>query len=297
VRNRTLSIIRRRDVVSALAVAFVLLLAAAARAEDTIPAPTGMVNDFAHVLSGPEKEGLETKLKQLKQARGVEIAVVTVETTHGETPFDYSMRMIRQWGVGDKDRGGVLFLVVTKDRQISVRVSTHAEGTITDSMAGEGRDAAAPFFKKGQWGAGLGAGVDKLIQRVEAAAQTDPLLQKPSPTPKPEGSSKDLAVGLMFVGIMVFAIVAGVILVVVLVMLVLSKLAASAGNRPRRSRFASGVSDDSRYDSSGTTYSSSYESSSSSSSSYDSSSSSSSDSGSSGFGGDSSSGGGADGGF
>jgi uncharacterized protein len=91
--------------------------------------------------------------------------------------------MIRQWGVGDKERGGVLFLVVTKDKKISVRVSTHGEGTVTDSQAGRARDAAAPYFKQGRWGAGLNAGVDVLVARVREAAKNDALLQSPPARP------------------------------------------------------------------------------------------------------------------
>jgi uncharacterized protein len=151
-------------------------------AANSFPAPLGQVNDFASVLTSEERRVLQEKLSQLKKETGFEIVVATVETTYGEEPFNYSMRMIREWGVGDKERGGVLFLVITKDRKISVRVSTHGEGTITDSQAGRARDAAAPYFKQKKWGEGLNAGVDVLIARVHAAATGDPLLQSPPAT-------------------------------------------------------------------------------------------------------------------
>jgi uncharacterized protein len=155
-------------------------------AANSFPAPLGQVNDFASVLTSEERRGLQDKLSQLKKETGFEIVLATVETTYGEEPFNYSMRMIREWGVGDKERGGVLFLVITKDKKISVRVSTHGEGTVTDSQAGRARDAAAPYFKQKKWGEGLNAGVDVLIARVRAAATNDPLLQSPPVTANTE---------------------------------------------------------------------------------------------------------------
>lgn len=274
----------------ALFIAPLFLSASPAAALDTIPSPTGMVNDFAHVLTGADRQALEAKLNRLKQSTGVEIAVATIETTHGEPPFDYSMRMIRQWQVGDQERGGVLFLVVTKDRQISVRTSSHAEGAVTDGMAGEARDAAAAFFKKGQWGAGLNAGVDQLIQRVEAAAASDPSLQHPGVKPKrsSEASPADLLLGLSIIGILMQVLMG----VTGLILYGLWRLLTRA--RGARSRWSSGPASDSAgtYGESDSSPASSYSSSSPSGSSYE-------DGGGGfgGFGGDSASGGGADGSF
>jgi uncharacterized protein len=178
-----------------------LLLVSAPRvmAADKFPAPLGQVNDFASVLTSEERIALQEKLGQLKKETGFEIVVATVETSYGEEPFNYSMRMIREWGVGDKERGGVLFLVITKDRKISVRVSTHGEGTVTDSQAGRARDAAAPYFKQKRWGEGLNAGVDVLIARVRAAATSDPLLQSPHATantePQPQIQIRNTSAG------------------------------------------------------------------------------------------------------
>ena len=273
----------------ALFIAPLLLSATTAAAVDPIPSPTGMVNDFAHVLTDAEKQALEAKLNRLKQSSGVEIAVATIETTHGEPPFDYSMRMIRQWQVGDKERGGVLFLVVTKDRQISVRTSSHAEGAVTDGMAGEARDAAATFFRKGQWGAGLNAGVDRLIQRVEAAAASDP---PPHPGVKPKQASKaspiDLVVGLSMIGLLMQALmgVAG------LIIYALWRLLAGARGAPARWSSWPASSSADTYGESDSSSASCYSGSSSSGGSDEGS-----GGGFGGFGGDSSAGGGADGSF
>jgi uncharacterized protein len=274
----------------------ILVLASSALAVDPIPEPQGMVSDFAGVLAVAEREALRDKVKRLKDETGFEIAVATVKTTSGEPPFDYSMRMIRQWGVGDKERGGALFLVMTEDRQISVRVSTHGEATITDSQAGQARDAAKPYFKKGQWAAGLNAGVDLLISRVREAAGNDPTLQNPEvkPNQKPSHTTAEILIGLaiFFIPIIIVFIVVGIFsLVIVQIVRQASKPKTFAPNW---------MDSSTNYDTS-TGYTSISDSSSDSSSSNDSSSSSwsSSDSSSSdsSFGGDSSSGGGADGGF
>lgn len=132
----------------------VLILEFHGLAVDRIPQPQGVVSDFARVLTAAEKQSLQDKILRLKQETGFEITVATVETSHGEPPFDYSLRMIRQWGVGDKERGGVLFVVYTRDRQISVRVSNHAEATIPNERAAQARDAASHTSAKGSGGRG-----------------------------------------------------------------------------------------------------------------------------------------------
>jgi uncharacterized protein len=264
-----------------------LLTASDASAVDPIPKAEGMVSDFARVLSETEKQALKDKVEQLKRETGFEIAVVTIETTGGEPPFDYSMRMIREWGVGDKERGGMLFLVITKDRQISVRVSTHGEGTVTDAQAGQARDAARPYFKQGQWGAGLNAGVDFLLARVREAARTDPALQHPA-TSRAEQPPRST---VSYIGWAVFFLL---IFGVVIFLIIRSMRRANPdGSSPERSRGGGSTTDaDAPISIFNSPASSSWSSS-------ESSDWSSSDSGASdsSFGGDSSSGGGVDGDF
>ncbi|MDQ3221772.1 MAG: TPM domain-containing protein, partial [Acidobacteriota bacterium] len=68
-----------------------------------LPPSSGFVNDFAGVFDTAVKQQLETRLKELKEKTGVEIAVAVVKTT-GERPiFDYSLAVARGWKIGSKE--------------------------------------------------------------------------------------------------------------------------------------------------------------------------------------------------
>ena len=60
-----------------------------------LPAPTGMVNDFAGVIDQAAKQQLETRLRQFKEKTGVELAAVVVRTTGDREIFDYSLAVAR----------------------------------------------------------------------------------------------------------------------------------------------------------------------------------------------------------
>ena len=71
--------------------AVVLLTAAAAAAQwsqstSPLPAPTGMVNDYAGVLDAGTKQQIEQKLRDFRDSTSpkVEIAVAIVKTTRSE---------------------------------------------------------------------------------------------------------------------------------------------------------------------------------------------------------------------
>ena len=71
-------------------------------------------------------------------------------------------------GIGAKGKdNGLLVLVAVKDRRVWVEVGYDLEQFVTDGYAGEvSRDDMAPYFARGEYGAGLQAGVTRLIGRI-----------------------------------------------------------------------------------------------------------------------------------
>src|SRR4051812_23077872 len=67
-----------------------------------IPAPSGYVNDFAHVLSPDAASRLDALAKQVRDKSGGEIAVVTLPDLRGRPVEEISLRILREWGVGAK---------------------------------------------------------------------------------------------------------------------------------------------------------------------------------------------------
>ncbi len=143
-----------------------LFAAHAAQAQNTpspLPSPTGYVNDYANVIDAATKSRIETILTNLDQRAQIEFSVVTVPTTGGQDIFDYSLAVMRGWGIGSAEKGGLLLLVAVNDRKYFTQVSRHLEGELTDSTVGEvGRRMRDPF-RAGNYSQGIMTAVQTLV--------------------------------------------------------------------------------------------------------------------------------------
>src|SRR5438270_11582505 len=142
----------------ALAVLFLgTSLAAAAQQPLTIPPPTGVVNDFAHVLDPATIERMTRVAEDVRNKSRGEIAVVTLSDIGQRAPADVALQIGRQWKVGkignpgDPTRNaGAVILLVPKETSKAGRghcfISTGrgTEGFITDADAGDVCREATP---------------------------------------------------------------------------------------------------------------------------------------------------------
>ena len=214
-----------------MAALLVSTLVRAADAQEAPPALTAPVNDFADVIDPDAEAQLEALIRSLQEASGDVVVVATIKTSE---PFgdlrDYAVRMFENQGRGIGERAkdnGLLVLLAVDDRRVWVEVGYELEAFITDGFAGEtSRQYMVPEFRRGDYGAGLLAGVSRIIGRI--AERRGVTLQGVSPQrserPRPATSG-------------------GPALVSLLVMFVLIKLLAGRlGRRGRRRRgWRSGV--------------------------------------------------------
>ena len=163
-----------------LAVVTLILLAGAAadaQVAQPTPLPGTYVHDFAGVIADEREAEIQAKARRLKDEHRTEIAVVTIDSLQGEESFAYSMRMARSWGIGspEGDVRGLLILVAVKDRKTAFRTSRHIEGELPDGVTGEISRAMNAYFKQGDFGGGLSAGVDKIIARLKEVGEPLPV--------------------------------------------------------------------------------------------------------------------------
>lgn len=151
---------------------FVFLAAAAqARAQELPPELTQPVNDFANVIDEPSRHPMDALIRSLQQASGDVVVVATVPTykPYGDIR-EYAVKMFENRGKGIGQRGkdnGVLVLLAVEDRQVWIEVGYDLEQFITDGFAGEtSRQSMAPEFRRGAYGAGLLAGVARIVARI-----------------------------------------------------------------------------------------------------------------------------------
>jgi len=145
----------------------VCLLAVNVQAQTTsspLPPPTGYVNDYANVIDPATKQQLETILGNLDKRASIEFSVVTVKTTGDKDIFDYSLAVMRGWGIGSKDKGGVLLMVATDDHKYFTQVSRHLEGDLPDGPVGEIQRRYLPgAFRQGHYSEGITAAVQAFV--------------------------------------------------------------------------------------------------------------------------------------
>jgi len=150
---------------------FVFVVAATARAQAPPPELTQPVNDFANVIDAQSRETIEAFIRSLQQASGDVVIVATVPTfkPYGDIR-EYAVKMFENGGRGIGQRGkdnGVLILLAVEDRQVWVEVGYDLEQFITDGFAGEtSRQYMAPEFRRGNFGAGVLAGVSRIVGRI-----------------------------------------------------------------------------------------------------------------------------------
>src|SRR6266568_2809830 len=115
-------------------------------AQFAIPAPTGVVNDFAHVLDPASAQQMTALIEDLRSKTHAEIAVVTLADIGDREPGDVALQIGRAWKVGAtgeagdraKNLGVVILLVPLKDHRpgtgaFFIATGRGAEGNITDA--------------------------------------------------------------------------------------------------------------------------------------------------------------------
>lgn len=145
---------------------FILLLqcffaACATAAPQIPPKPTASagiyVQDYAQVLSAEDKRRLLSIGQELDDKTTAQLAVVTVKTLDGQPIEDYALAIIREWGIGSKEKNnGALIVVAVQDRRSRIEVGYGLEGLLSDGLTGRIQDQAMiPYFRKGNYAAGI----------------------------------------------------------------------------------------------------------------------------------------------
>ncbi len=133
------------------------ILAPLAWGGENLPAPQGLINDFAGIIRPSYEEKMNLLALEVLNKTGSTLTVVTLKDIGGADIDEFTNRLYEKWGVGKKgeDRG-VMILLALKERRIRIEVGYGLEGIIPDGLAGQIRDQAmTPYLKKGEYGLGL----------------------------------------------------------------------------------------------------------------------------------------------
>jgi uncharacterized protein len=152
-----------------------------------VPALTGRVNDYAHLLSADTVRRLDRQLAELERTDSTQVVVLTIPTLDGENLEEYSIKVAEAWRIGQKGLdNGVILLIAKQEHKIRIEVGRGLEGKLTDLLSGRiTRQEMVPRFRQGDFDGGVIAGVNAIAAVVRgeyAASQEQPHRQGRTPS-------------------------------------------------------------------------------------------------------------------
>ncbi len=151
-----------------------------AEIEVAIPPLKTHVTDLTHTLTKSEITQLEQQLAEYEIKKGTQVAILLVSTTQPETIEQYSMRVAEDWKLGRKGvDDAVLLLVAKNDRALRIEVGYGLEGVLPDVVAKRIIDEfIVPKFRKGDFAAGIQAGIDHILKTIEGEPLPPPSIKR-----------------------------------------------------------------------------------------------------------------------
>jgi uncharacterized protein len=184
-----------------------LALAGSASAEPKFPPLTGRIVDDANLLTPQDKAAIESELKALEDKSSDQIVVYTTNSLQGYPIEDYGYRLGRAWGIGQKGtNNGVVLIVAPNERKIRIEVGRGLEPQLTDLLSSLIiQNRILPRFKRGDFSAGIKAGVDDI--RDVLLGDADAVKERAAARPPARRNAEDaqeLITLIFIVGIFLF---------------------------------------------------------------------------------------------
>ena len=133
-----------------------------------LPARTGYVNDFAHVVDDTTRQRLDAILDNLKKRSGIELNLATVQTTGTQGIFAFSRQLADDWGVGSRgsSRKTLLLVVSVDEKTVFTQLSKSVQSELPEGILGELNQRVRGSISSGRFSQGLTDWVDHFIAAV-----------------------------------------------------------------------------------------------------------------------------------
>ena len=175
---------------------------------ETLPSkPDRYFNDYAGVVDQGTASELNEQLAQFERETSTQLVVAIYRTMESESSVaDYTQRVAKTWGVGQKGRnnGAVLFVFV-ENRQMFIQTGYGLEGALPDATCFDiTHNVIAPLFKGGDYTGGLKAGVTAMMQAVRGEYKGSGRTRKEAES---GSNSAGLPIGLIIFVIILFFVI------------------------------------------------------------------------------------------
>lgn len=186
---------------TALRCALALVATSTVQAQVALPRLDTPVQDATGTLAAEQIARLTQKIRALEAANGARVAIVVLPSTAPESIEQFAIRLaeartLGRQGVDD----GVLVILAKDDRAVRIEVGLGLQGVLPDVLANRITDQVMlPQFRKGDYFAGLDAGLDRIAALVKGESL-------PAPAPAP---AKSRGIGSSLPLLMMVVLVAG----------------------------------------------------------------------------------------
>ena len=129
--------------------------------------------DQTNTLSQEQISQLAAQIAESRKEKSYQIGILIVPTLGNDEYLEgYSLKVAREWGIGEKDKSnGVLLLIAKDDRKLRIEVGRGLEGDLTDVRASRIiRNVITPKFKEGKYYDGIKDGVNSIQLAVAGKA-------------------------------------------------------------------------------------------------------------------------------
>ena len=133
----------------------------------TFPRQIGLINDFADVFEPAEEERLNQLVSDLRDVQ-VDFPIVTIDTTNGESLYDYSLALARDWRPGGPTKRGLLLVLAIKDHQWRLQVSEALRSALPDEVCLELGRQSEDLYKQRRYADGVEHYVRALADRLRS---------------------------------------------------------------------------------------------------------------------------------
>jgi uncharacterized protein len=148
---------------------------------NTVPNPIktnahAFVSNPDGILKQETVDQLNVMIDSLRSQTGAEVAVVVLNSIGQADYFSFATDLFKLWGIGkEKQDNGLLVLFVLDQKKVKIETGYGLEGVLPDAICARIRTQTMnPEFKKGDYDAGLLAGV----QRINSIIRKEPIQEE-----------------------------------------------------------------------------------------------------------------------
>lgn len=140
------------------------------------PRLIGRVNDYASLLSPGTASALEKKMAAFEQEQSTQVVLLTIPSLQGDDIDQFTIRVADSWKIGQKGKdSGVLLVIAKAERRVRIEVGMGLQGVLPDITASRIiRDTMRPHLKRGDFDAGISAGVEAIMAATKGEFTPSP---------------------------------------------------------------------------------------------------------------------------